>query len=132
MPDASSRQWNLHLMHRPLPGYAMFLLNSPAEAYTLSQDGSEPVCLQVGHREQQPATANVSVHRLAWDARVPAADSATPTPPYPALTARPDLPPGPLCAGLCARVAGGAADQLAVRQPVQVRTCGRACAPCSL
>ncbi|GLI69288.1 hypothetical protein VaNZ11_013871, partial [Volvox africanus] len=27
-------------------GYAMFLLNSPAEAYTLSADGSEPQCLQ--------------------------------------------------------------------------------------
>ncbi|KAG2489618.1 hypothetical protein HYH03_011898 [Edaphochlamys debaryana] len=27
-------------------GYAMFLLNSPAEAYTLSADGTEPQCLQ--------------------------------------------------------------------------------------
>ncbi len=33
----------------------MFLLNSPAEAYMLSEDGTEPVCLQVrGRATKQP------------------------------------------------------------------------------
>ncbi|GLC69880.1 hypothetical protein PLESTF_000890900 [Pleodorina starrii] len=41
-------------------GYAMFLLNSPAEAYTLSADGSEPQCLQGSVLEW------LSDHRASW------------------------------------------------------------------